>query len=64
MAGRNLLIVPFTGGIQVDVQCVGTADSEDLSAGEPVRRWLPQAVARGQEALRPARRDRRPRRTY
>ncbi|MGW6010633.1 FAD-dependent oxidoreductase [Streptomyces sp. NPDC055210] len=47
MGDRNLLIVPFTGGLQVDVQCVGPDDSEELSDPEAVRRWLPRVVAPG-----------------
>jgi 3-(3-hydroxy-phenyl)propionate hydroxylase len=43
--GRNVLVVPFAGGIQVDVQCRGQADSERLSTPEAVRRWLPKVVS-------------------
>ncbi|WP_043632341.1 FAD-dependent monooxygenase [Nonomuraea candida] len=43
--GRNLLIVPFTGGVQVDVQCRDPADGEALSDPDAVRRWLPKVVA-------------------
>ncbi|MEV0622633.1 FAD-dependent monooxygenase [Nonomuraea sp. NPDC050404] len=46
--GRNVLIVPFTGGVQVDVQCRDPADGEALSDPEAVRRWLPKVVSREQ----------------
>ncbi|GAA2215295.1 FAD-dependent monooxygenase [Nonomuraea monospora] len=46
--GRNLLIVPFTGGVQVDVQCRDPADGEALSDPDAVRRWLPRVVSREQ----------------
>jgi 3-(3-hydroxy-phenyl)propionate hydroxylase len=42
---RNVLIVPFAGGIQVDVQCRGQADSERLSTPKSVRQWLPTVVS-------------------
>ena len=42
--GRNVLVVPFAGGIQADVQCRGSQDSELLSTPEAVRRWLPHVV--------------------
>jgi 3-(3-hydroxy-phenyl)propionate hydroxylase len=44
MHGRNLLIVPFAGGMQVDVQCVSASDGADLSDRESVLRWLPRVV--------------------
>ena len=47
MAGRNLLIVPFAGGVQVDVQSLGAADSDELSTPEAVRRWLPGVIGSG-----------------
>ncbi|HEX4816293.1 MAG TPA: FAD-dependent monooxygenase [Nonomuraea sp.] len=46
LGGRNLLIVPFTGGVQVDVQCRDPEDGERLSDPAAVRRWLPRVVAR------------------
>ncbi|MEV6848468.1 NAD(P)/FAD-dependent oxidoreductase [Actinoplanes sp. NPDC051411] len=45
--GRNVLVVPFAGGIQADVQCRGREDSERLSTPEAVRRWIPQVVPAG-----------------
>jgi 3-(3-hydroxy-phenyl)propionate hydroxylase len=42
--GRNVLVVPFAGGSQVDVQCRGRADSEEIGAPDAVRRWLPRVV--------------------
>lgn len=41
---RNLFIVPFTGGRQVDVQCRTPEDAERLSRPEEVDRWLPRVV--------------------
>lgn len=41
---RNLFIVPFTGGRQVDVQCRTPEESERLSQPEEVNRWLPKVV--------------------
>jgi 3-(3-hydroxy-phenyl)propionate hydroxylase len=44
MAGRNLFVVPFSGGRQVDVQCIDPADADRLSDADEVRRWLPRVV--------------------
>ncbi len=44
--GRNLMIVPFRGGRQVDVQCLGPDDAERLSDQDEVRRWLPKVLGR------------------
>lgn len=44
MDGRNLFVVPFSGGRQVDVQCVDEADADRLSDPGEVRRWLPRVV--------------------
>ena len=34
--GRNVLLVPFTGGWRVDIQCKLTDDPEELASDEPV----------------------------
>lgn len=47
LGGRNVLLVPFAGGMQVDVQCHDPADSEELSTPDAVRRWLPRVAGRG-----------------
>ncbi|MBS2962377.1 FAD-dependent monooxygenase [Actinocrinis puniceicyclus] len=47
MSGQNLLIVPFTGGIQVDVQCASPPMSERLADPSAVREWLPKVVDPG-----------------
>ncbi len=44
MNGRNLLIVPFAGGFQVDVQCAGADDGAAMSRAGAVRDWLPSVV--------------------
>lgn len=44
MAGRNLFVVPFSGGRQVDVQCLDRADAERLGDEAQVRDWLRRVV--------------------
>lgn len=44
---RNLFIVPFAGGRQVDLQCRTDEDSKIMSRPEEVRRWLPRVVDPG-----------------
>ncbi|WP_020667117.1 FAD-dependent monooxygenase [Amycolatopsis nigrescens] len=44
---RNLFIVPFAGGRQVDLQCRTKEDAEIMGRPEEVRRWLPKVVDPG-----------------
>jgi len=44
LGGRNLLRVPFAGGIRLDLQCLPTDDAEHLASPEGLREWLPQVV--------------------
>lgn len=41
--GRGVLIVPYTGGFQVDVQS-RAGDSDVLASPQEVRRWLPELI--------------------
>jgi len=47
VAMRNLFIVPYAGGRQVDLQCRNPEDANLLSTPEAVRRWLPKVVDAG-----------------
>jgi 3-(3-hydroxy-phenyl)propionate hydroxylase len=38
--GRNVLLVPFTGGLRVDLQLHDADDPDELSSGEGLRGWL------------------------
>ncbi|MGH9062796.1 MAG: FAD-dependent monooxygenase [Acidimicrobiales bacterium] len=38
--GRNVLLVPFTGGWRVDLQCRPDDDAESFNAPDGVRRWV------------------------
>jgi 3-(3-hydroxy-phenyl)propionate hydroxylase len=40
LGGRNVLLVPFTGGFQVDVQCRPDDSPADWGSEEGARRWL------------------------
>jgi len=42
--GRNVLRIPFSGGIRVDLQCLPTDDAEHLASPEGLREWLPKVV--------------------
>jgi 3-(3-hydroxy-phenyl)propionate hydroxylase len=42
--GRNVLLVPFAGGFQVDLQCRDGDDPDQFATGEGVRRWLPRVI--------------------
>lgn len=44
MAGRHVLVVPFRGGCQVDVQCRDGEDPAELES--QVERWLPLVLGR------------------
>lgn len=41
---RNLFIVPYAGGRQVDLQCRTPEDADLMSRPEEVHRWLPKVV--------------------
>lgn len=45
LAGRNVLVVPFAGGLQVDIQSLGGADSTELSDPAAVSEWVPKVLA-------------------
>ncbi|MFC6764413.1 FAD-dependent monooxygenase, partial [Natrinema soli] len=38
--GRNVLLVPFTGGWRLDIQCIGDDDPEELSSEERMREFV------------------------
>jgi len=44
LAGRNVLRIPFAGGIRVDLQCLPTDDAEHLASPDGLREWLPKVV--------------------
>jgi 3-(3-hydroxy-phenyl)propionate hydroxylase len=44
MSGRHVLVVPFAGGRQVDVQCATGENPEALARPDFVRSWLPAVV--------------------
>lgn len=44
MQGRNVLIVPFAGGFQVDLQCRDDDAEEEFARVQAVRSWLPRVV--------------------
>jgi 3-(3-hydroxy-phenyl)propionate hydroxylase len=46
MGGRNVMLVPFAGGFQIDLQCRADDAVEDFGTTEAVRRWLPDVVDR------------------
>lgn len=41
LGGRHVLIVPFAGGCQVDLQCLPGDDPDTWSSAAEVARWLP-----------------------
>ncbi|WP_396897613.1 FAD-dependent monooxygenase [Nocardia colli] len=42
--GRNVMCMPFTGGMRIDLQCKPGDDAEYLSSPAGVREWLPRVV--------------------
>jgi len=42
--GRNVLRIPFAGGVRVDLQCLATDDAEYLASPDGLREWLPKVV--------------------
>jgi 3-(3-hydroxy-phenyl)propionate hydroxylase len=42
--GRNVMHMPFAGGMRVDLQCTPTDDAEYLASPEGLREWLPKIV--------------------
>ena len=42
--GRNVMYMPFAGGMRVDLQCKPDDDADYLSSPEGVREWLPSVV--------------------
>ncbi len=44
VGGRNVLLVPFVGGLRVDLQCRDDDDPEAFSGMEGVRKWLPKVI--------------------
>ena len=44
VGGRNLLLVPFAGGIRADLQLRPTDDPEDFNQPDTVKRWIAQVL--------------------
>ena len=44
LGGRNVLRIPFVGGVRVDLQCLATDDAEYLASPDGLREWLPKVV--------------------
>ena len=44
--GRNVLIIPFAGGWQVDLQCRLDDDVEEMSSEEGVKKWIINIVGK------------------
>jgi 3-(3-hydroxy-phenyl)propionate hydroxylase len=42
--GRNVMHMPFAGGMRIDLQCTTTDDPEYLASPEGLREWLPKIV--------------------
>ena len=38
--GRNVMLVPFTGGWRLDIQCLGDDDPEEISSDEQMREFV------------------------
>lgn len=47
VGGRNVLLVPFTGGWRLDLQCRTDDDPAAWSGDEPVRRWVGRVLGPG-----------------
>jgi 3-(3-hydroxy-phenyl)propionate hydroxylase len=44
LAGRNVLLIPFAGGWQIDLQCKTGEDPERLTSPTALSDWLPRVV--------------------
>jgi 3-(3-hydroxy-phenyl)propionate hydroxylase len=44
MGGRTVLLVPFAGGFQVDLQCRDDDDPDEFATNDAVRHWLPKVI--------------------
>jgi 3-(3-hydroxy-phenyl)propionate hydroxylase len=42
--GRHVLLVPFAGGFQVDIQCLAEDRPEDVASEDACRQWLARLV--------------------
>lgn len=42
--GRNVMHMPFAGGMRIDLQCTPDDDAEYLASSEGLREWLPKVV--------------------
>jgi 3-(3-hydroxy-phenyl)propionate hydroxylase len=42
--GRNVMHMPFAGGMRIDLQCKPDDDADYLSSPEAVQEWLPKVV--------------------
>jgi 3-(3-hydroxy-phenyl)propionate hydroxylase len=42
--GRNIMYMPFAGGMRIDLQCKPDDDADYLSSPEGVREWIPKVV--------------------
>jgi 3-(3-hydroxy-phenyl)propionate hydroxylase len=40
LGGRNVMHMPFAGGMRVDLQCLPTDDAEQMASPEGVREWM------------------------
>jgi 3-(3-hydroxy-phenyl)propionate hydroxylase len=44
LAGRNVMHMPFAGGMRVDLQCLPTDDAEYLASPDGVREWVSRVL--------------------
>jgi 3-(3-hydroxy-phenyl)propionate hydroxylase len=42
--GRNVMRMPFAGGMRIDLQCKPTDDVEHLASPEGLKEWIPRVV--------------------
>ncbi|MFI2652329.1 FAD-dependent monooxygenase [Micromonospora fulviviridis] len=47
MNGRHVLVIPFAGGVQVDLQCLAGDTEETIATPDRVRHWLPRVLDPG-----------------
>lgn len=47
LGGRHVLVVPFAGGRQIDLQCRPDEDPDALLTDDALRTWLPEVVEPG-----------------
>jgi 3-(3-hydroxy-phenyl)propionate hydroxylase len=44
LAGRNVLLIPFAGGWQIDLQCKPSDKPEELTTKDALSQWVPKVV--------------------